>query len=170
MDRREFFRRLSGRKRAMRPPASLPERDFFEHCNSCGDCVSACPQQIVKISAHSLPVIDLAHAGCTFCGDCRTACQHGAFDQTVNIEQSWNWRPQIADSCLDKIGIVCRACEGSCDTRAISFRPALGGRHDVSVSMADCNGCGVCVSACHTGAISMGLHQSSFQTPKEAVA
>jgi len=170
MDRREFFRRISGRKSAMRPPAVLPERGFSEHCDSCGDCARACPQEIIKISARSLPVIDLAHSGCTFCGDCRTACKRGAFDVAADIKQSWNWRPQIADSCLDKIGIVCRACEGSCDTHAIGFRPALGGRNDVSISMADCNGCGACISACLTGAISMVIPQPSYQTPKEAVA
>ena len=35
---------------ALRPPGALPEKDFLAACTRCGQCVQACPYDIVAFS------------------------------------------------------------------------------------------------------------------------
>jgi len=170
MERREFFRRLSGQKQAMRPPGALPEETFYSRCDGCGACVKACPQKSIQLAA-GFPIVSFNQAGCTFCGRCAAACERGAFDGAVDLEKSWKWRAHVGSTCLDKRGIVCRACEASCQENAIRFRPALGGRSEVSVLLTACTGCGVCVASCPNNAIKMKIPDGQPTTLlKEAMA
>jgi len=171
MNRRELFRRLGGRKPSMLPPGSVSEYLFAEKCNGCGACVEACPENIIKITPGQKPVISFARGGCTFCGDCGQSCERGAIVANIDLEQSWLWRAEISDQCLDKVGVVCRACEAFCDEDAIRFRPALGGKSDVFILSDACTGCGACVGSCPRKAIAMKIPETqSISLTKEAVA
>jgi len=170
MERREFFRRLSGQRQAMCPPGAQPEEVFYSRCDGCNACVKSCPQNVIQLAA-GFPIISFNQAGCTFCGRCVDACDQGALDAAIALETPWQWRANIGSTCLDKRGIVCRACEASCEEDAIRFRPALGGKTDVSVLLKTCTGCGACVSSCPTSAISMKIPDGEPATLlKEAMA
>lgn len=42
------------------------------NCDSCGDCVAACPQKILKIQGRELTILDVD--ACTVCRECVRAC------------------------------------------------------------------------------------------------
>ena len=171
MDRRGFFRQLSGKKQAMYPPGARPEILFSEICNGCADCVSACPQDVIFLAKNNLPVLSFDLAGCTFCGKCVDACKLGALVAGNDLRENWQWRAEISSSCLDRRGIVCRACEAACEPEAIRFSPALGGVSNVLVNLEECDGCGACIRFCPAGAISMKIPTTeSLSLTKEAVA
>ncbi|MBD4688740.1 4Fe-4S dicluster domain-containing protein, partial [Xanthomonas citri pv. citri] len=48
-----------------------------------------------------------------------------------------------------------RSCGDGCESRAIRFRPALGGIATLQLDLTACNGCGACLSVCPTSAISI---------------
>ncbi len=169
MDRRGFFRRISGKRAAIRPPGALSEIEFGDRCDGCKDCVKACPEKIISITEHNLPQLSFNNNGCTFCGECISACDRGALIANDNLESSWPWVAEISDDCLDKKGVVCRTCEFSCDEEAIRFRPALGGRTDVWINE-NCTGCGICISSCHASAIALVAGTSIQFKSKENAA
>ncbi|MCP4181751.1 MAG: ferredoxin-type protein NapF [Hyphomicrobiales bacterium] len=170
MDRRGFFRRLSGQKRAMRPPGAISEDIIGEHCNGCGDCIEACPQTVIRLVANHLPIVCFDQNGCTFCGRCAEACKQDAIVANADLQSSWLPRARISSNCLDKLGTICRACESTCENNAIGFSPALGGKTDVFVRIENCNGCGTCIASCPTTAIEMYVPQVDTFEIKENAA
>lgn len=141
------FRRLDAN--AMRPPRTVPGMEDL--CTGCGDCATACPEAIILVDRDRRPVVDLTRGECTFCGDCATACPTGALDPA--LAPDWPWRAQIGARCLSLQGVFCRACEDSCDARAIRFRLETGGRSQPLIDMGQCTGCGACASVCPSHAV-----------------
>lgn len=141
------FRRLDAN--AMRPPRAVPGMEDI--CTGCGDCARACPQAIILFDRDDRPVVDLTRGECIFCGDCVAACPEGALDADAGAD--WPWRAQITARCLSLQGVFCRACEDSCDTRAIRFRLETGGRSQPLIDAAQCTGCGACASVCPSHAV-----------------
>lgn len=62
---------------------------------------------------------------------------------------------RIAESCLDRQGIVCQACRDACEPRAVRFLPLAGGVSSPVVDEARCTGCGECLAVCPSNAISL---------------
>lgn len=58
-------------------------------------------------------------------------------------------------SCLALANVVCRSCGDVCETAAIRFRPRLGAAAQPEVDHARCNGCGDCLPACPSTAITL---------------
>lgn len=105
MDRRAFFTRGAGKvaqtvtrhaaekarenaSRWIRPPFAIEELDLLLACNRCGDCVQACPHNIIfplpsklGVKVFSTPAMDLINHGCHMCEDwpCVQACEKGVF-------------------------------------------------------------------------------------------
>ncbi len=157
MDRRGFFRRLSGKKRAIRPPGAIAENFFLKRCNGCNACIEACPKTVIRLAENHRPIICFDQNGCTFCGRCAEACDQDAIIANSNLQDAWLPRARISSGCLDKLGTICRACESACENSAIGFSPVLGGRTDVFVRTENCNGCGDCIASCPASAIEMYL-------------
>ncbi len=170
MNRRQFFGRFNSQERVVRPPGAQSDKNFIQNCDGCGACVDACPQGIIEKVEANRPVVNFARAGCTFCGQCIDVCKRDALINLPELRRSWRWRAEVSISCLDKKGIVCRACEAACEHDAIRFRPLLGGRTDVSVRLEDCDGCGVCIAACPSSAIKMFKPAIPAATLKEEAA
>ena len=61
----------------------------------------------------------------------------------------------LGGACISVRGVSCRLCGDPCDPNAIRFRPLGGGRVLPEISAEACTGCGVCISACPVGALSM---------------
>lgn len=136
----------------LRPPWALDESRFVEACSGCGDCVAACPQQVLVRGAGGLPAFDPRLGECTFCGDCAAACGEAAFGP--RDAPAWTLQASLGDACLAANGIVCSSCRDACGEAAIAFPPQRG----VPVPQlrdARCSGCGACVPACPAGAISL---------------
>lgn len=133
----------------MNPPGQQPE--FADLCTDCGDCIEACPEGIVLRHAGGGPVVDLSRGACTFCGACARACGTGALVETDPLP--WPWSAVIAETCLSRNGVSCRACEDACEARAIRFRLMTAGRAMPVLDAATCTGCGACAHACPTGAV-----------------
>lgn len=68
----------------IRPPFAIEELDFLLACSRCGDCVDACPHNIIfplssklGVKVYSTPAMDLNNKGCHLCEDwpCVQACK-----------------------------------------------------------------------------------------------
>ncbi len=110
MNRRGFFRRSFGKvasvgsdyveqkvaekaKSWIRPPFAQDEFDFILACSRCGDCIDACPHNVIfslplqrGASVASTPAMDIPTNACLLCSDwaCVTACKDGALSFSVN--------------------------------------------------------------------------------------
>ncbi|HQF31468.1 MAG TPA: ferredoxin-type protein NapF [Hyphomicrobiales bacterium] len=151
--RRSLFDGFRGGSAPVRPPFALPDQEFVEVCERCGDCESVCRPNIVVRGRAGFPSIDFSRGACSFCGACADACRHGAF---VDDRSGAPWQRVAAatTACLEAKGISCRLCESWCEPRAIRFRPTLTGSQMV-VSPEACTGCGACVAPCPAGAIAI---------------
>jgi ferredoxin-type protein NapF len=141
-------------KAIMRPPWSVPEESFIAGCTRCGACVDACPQQILHNGDGGFPQIDFRFGECTFCQACATACPAGMFVDPAT-SPSWSARATISTACLTHQGVYCNSCRDCCAAAAIEFHPAFGTVARPDVDAGRCTGCGGCVAACPTGAISV---------------
>ena len=141
----------SSRPRPHRPPWAVAERSFIQLCDSCGDCIRACPEGILISGRGGYPQVDFSRGGCSFCGECAGACQRGGLGSSDG--HPWNQKVFIAQSCRSNQGSECHACGESCPTSAIQFRPQGGGSGMPMLEQALCNGCGACISVCLVNAI-----------------
>ncbi len=149
---------FSGKARyqPIRPPWAIAEERFVDACNGCNDCVTACPQHILRMVVGDLPEVDFHSGECTFCGDCVAACKSGA----ISREHYHDWRQGKSSSpwpvtvsfkeqdCLAHNGIACQICYENCEYSAISMRYA-----DLPIPVPDlnrqsCVGCGACIHSC----------------------
>jgi ferredoxin-type protein NapF len=135
----------------IRPPWSL-ETSLSDHCTACGDCVTACPERILRFDNAGLPAVDFNAGACTFCGDCARICAAPVFDMART--PAWQVKISVSDQCLPKRGILCESCRDICIDEAISFERAPGLAPVPRISDGACTGCGACVSVCPAGAIS----------------
>lgn len=152
ISRREFFRNPGAvtPEPVLRPPWTTGES--LTRCSGCGDCVAACPENILSPDNAGHPVVDFTATGCTFCGDCARACAADVFGPIT--APGWDAEIAISDSCLLETGISCQLCTDFCDHEALSFdvmaRRPVGA---LVVTGVNCTGCGMCLGACPVSAI-----------------
>jgi ferredoxin-type protein NapG len=175
MDRREFFKRglkkltksavetieerITYNVRWFRPPYARPELEFIVFCTRCGDCIDACPHDIIFPLSNDIgmqvggtPVLNLMRKGCHLCADwpCVQACKPEALILPVPEAEEPVPLPQLAlaniDSqhCLPYLGPECGACEGSCPVPgALTWD---GNKPVINAEL--CTGCALCREAC----------------------
>lgn len=138
----------------LRPPGSLPERDFMARCIRCERCISVCPENVIEPVgiagglAVRTPQLTYAEGACTFCDKCQEVCP------TAAVGQVDPWRPDSGrigvaeiheDRCLAFVqNGSCGICVDACPYDALSFDSQ---RRPV-VDEPRCNGCGECVRIC----------------------
>ncbi len=160
--RRGLFR---GRLRVAEPPVQLPWSvawpQFSTGCTRCGDCLAACPEQILVKGEGGFPTVDFQRGECTFCGDCVAACKEPLFRPAS--ETPWQYKASIAANCLANSQVYCQRCQDSCEPRAIRFIPTLGRVPTPVIELDSCNGCGACVQDCPVGSIKVDGSAASAQ-------
>lgn len=149
--RRQFLKFNSKHKALpVRPPWSIEEHAFQDACTRCGDCLSACPENIlIREGVNGYPVVDFKRGECTFCGDCVTACPTTA----LSSADAWTLKAVFGETCLPKQQVICTTCAEQCEARAIVFSPVVGAVAQPEINLAACTGCGACVAPCPTQAI-----------------
>jgi len=166
--RRAFFTGLRGSRpdpdgqqtsTVIRPPWAWR---FDENCTACGDCRSACPENIIATDKDGLPEIDFAKGECTFCAACADACPEPVFDRSVT--SPWHLDVSVSNKCFAENGVYCRSCGDVCPESAIRIIPQMGGRARVLIEDDLCTGCGACFAACPVDAISIS---SAMESPHE---
>lgn len=150
--RRALFRRTKVDE-SVRLPWLKKDLAFTDACTRCGDCVKACPEQIIRIGDGGFPEIDFNIAECTFCQECVNHCQEDMFDK--NQASAWHYKAQVSDRCLSADSVYCRSCAESCETQALTFNFTDTLFVSPDVVSDDCNGCGACVAICPTKAITV---------------
>lgn len=152
--RRSFLRGRLGNNRSSsderRPPWT--DESFTEACVRCGDCIDACPENILFKGDGGFPQIHFEHEGCTFCQECVRACDEPVFDLA---REAFSWRAAIRDNCLALANIHCQSCQDACEPDAIRFTPSPGHVPTPQVALDDCTGCGACVAVCPQDAIEL---------------
>ena len=115
-------------------------------CNGCGECVDACPYNLIRLSGQKA-VLELDYAACDLCGKCAESCATHALHPA--FKKDTEFRPHFLENCLLKQNQDCTLCQDSCPQQAISADLQLN--HDL------CNGCGECKLSCFVSAIQLTL-------------
>lgn len=152
---------------ALRPPGALPGDDFNALCIKCGQCVTACPFDTLKLAAAGgdlpigMPYFEPRKIPCYLCPDipCMKACPTGALSPKLkNINDSRMGLAVIdQESCLSYKGLRCEICHRECPIKGkaitLETHPRAISKHAMFIPLVHsdaCTGCGICVKACPT--------------------
>jgi ferredoxin-type protein NapF len=155
LSRRRYFRgQFRSTETQLRMPWLVMPEQFTDLCTRCGDCLAACPEQIVVKGDGGFPELDFKLGECSFCGQCADACAESLFSQD-RCQQPWDYVANITDDCFAKNSISCRSCQDACEPAAIRFQLKIGGAAEPSIDTELCSGCGACVAVCPKQAVSI---------------
>lgn len=144
----------------IRPPASLPESDFFSTCLRCGNCMRACPMDIIRPSFDPrdcagllTPFISFSHGYCLpQCSKCGAVCPSGAIGRfSVFDKKSLVMgiaRIDVANCLLLRFK-ECDRCRFYCEYDAVSIRTSdMDFKTWPEIELNRCVGCGACAVVC----------------------
>lgn len=129
---------------AHRPPFAAEESLFLAACTGCGDCVRACPYNLIQIQQQKA-VLELDYMSCDLCGQCAMHCSQNALN--IAFKKDTELRPHFSNDCLIKKNQSCTVCQEKCPQQAIS--------DNLTVNNELCNGCGECKISCFLSAIQL---------------
>lgn len=132
-----------------RPPTALEEKDFIQACTGCGECVSACPNAIIRVR-HQLAELEPELNFCTHCHECQRVCPTSALSHTVS---DCSLRPQITSNCNPQTAFYCAECQYCCAMNAITIHK----NNKPIINLELCNGCNACQYHCPVSAITVSL-------------
>ncbi|MBF0566722.1 MAG: 4Fe-4S binding protein [Nitrospirae bacterium] len=162
---------------AIRPPGSLPERDFLSRCIKCCECMRVCPTRVLQpaifeggLEALWTPILVNQVGYCEYnCVLCGHVCPTGAI-MPLTVEKKIGRLPEVKPTkigtafydrgrCLPwAMNTDCIVCEEVCPTspKAIWFedvevRLRDGGIKKLKRPFVDtklCVGCGICENKC----------------------
>jgi len=148
-----------------RPPGSLPEEKLKTVCIRCGNCIKACPTDIIKSSFDPgdftgimTPELDFSLSyclpECTSCGD---VCPSGAIT-TFNEDQKKHLTIGTVKINLDKCLLTnnkeCNQCKLACAYDAIVIKHSDKNFTAIPEVITNlCVGCAACKIICPPGAI-----------------
>lgn len=159
INRAQFLRgNFTGRHSPVRPPWALSESEFVDICTRCKQCISACPEKILRKDNAGFPRVDFTKGECTFCGQCVTHCETTALQKQTE-RPAWQLTATISAACLINQDVICSVCAEQCEVSAIRFVFQAGKVPSPEIKVDTCTGCGACFRPCPANAI-------TFQTTK----
>lgn len=153
----------------IRPPYAIDELEFLLACTRCGDCISACPHQVIfslssRLGAQVVgtPAMDLLNKGCHMCEDwpCVTSCTPRALKMPEIEDDVTPTLPRLAVAridtkhCLPYSGPECGACNASCPVD----QTLVWDMTKPKINPATCTGCGLCREACIVSPKAITIH------------
>ena len=156
INRMQFLRGdFAGKAKPLRPPWAISEAAFSQLCTRCGECISQCPNHLIRSGRGDFPVIDFNAGECLFCEACVDTCKPGALKKTPD-KPVWTVRATLDSTvCLACRNIECLSCYDPCEARAVSLTARIGGVAIPMINSAACTGCGACFGVCPVHAIKM---------------
>jgi polyferredoxin/formate hydrogenlyase subunit 6/NADH:ubiquinone oxidoreductase subunit I len=173
-----FLGRLDGRidnipdPRLIRPPGSLPEKQFLELCQRCGQCMKVCPTNVINptlveagMAGFWTPRLIMTQGYCEYtCTLCGSVCPTGAIAE-ISIKEKIERPIKIGSAYIDRGRCLpwsgnapCIVCQEHCPTspKAIYLETdvvsaADGKKIEVQLPFVDlkrCIGCGICENKC----------------------
>lgn len=130
------------------PPGALAAPLFYQQCDRCQACVTACPMGVLVQNDDGYPQLHIEYASCDGCQQCIAACQQGALLPQARFDTGL--RPEIRAACITTQR-HCTSCIDACPTQAYT----LGDTGLPQLDSARCNGCGECLIQCDVHAISL---------------
>ena len=151
----------------IRPPGALDDDDFNTACIKCGQCVTDCPYDTLKLATieENIPIgtpfFTPRDIPCYMCEDipCTRACPTGALSPTLTKIEDARMGLAVIDmeNCISYLGLRCEICHRVCPVQnkaiTIEHHPRKTSKHSMFIPIvhsSDCTGCGVCVEACPT--------------------
>lgn len=145
----------------LRPPGSVPEKEFLALCVRCGECMLACPTNALQpvwfdatfIGLFS-PAIKAGRGACSpECNRCGSVCPTGAIRELPLPERRW---AKIGTAVISRERCLawehkkrCMVCDEVCPYGAVQFRYEPGNPVPVPEVYEDrCSGCGHCEHHC----------------------
>ena len=138
----------------MRPPWALPESSFVDTCTRCDQCISVCPEKILRKGGAGFPQVNFTYGECTFCADCISVCETGAL-HSQKKQQPWQIKAILNTTFLAVQGVICVVCAEQCESRSIRFTPQAGKVALPEIDLTTCTGCGACYRPCPANAIAI---------------
>ncbi|MGE0082829.1 MAG: 4Fe-4S binding protein [Desulfococcaceae bacterium] len=145
----------------IRPPGSLPEKDFLSRCIRCGECMKACPTNTLQPAGlisgfHGFfsPVITPRRGPCEAqCNICGQVCPTGAITSLPLEEKIWakvGTAQILRHKCLAwEFDRKCLVCDEVCPYNAIDLKTLPDQKVPVPfVNESRCAGCGFCEFHC----------------------
>jgi ferredoxin-type protein NapF len=152
ISRLQFLRGdFRGKRHPLRPPWFGSETDFIDHCERCGECVKACPENILEKGRGGYPQVNFQQGECTFCGRCADQCPNDTLQKART--PAWTIKAHIENHCLTQQDVICFSCRDNCESEAIYFNSTIAKVPVPKVHIDECNGCGACYQACPVSAI-----------------
>lgn len=145
---------------AIRPPGAVREDQFTGLCTRCGNCIRACPPQILRqdVLQHGIagllaPVASFDAGYCREdCHRCTEVCPSGAIARLALPEKRRVVMGIAAideSICLLATGGECTACITQCPYEALAVAESPDGFSARPRLYAErCTGCGACEAAC----------------------
>jgi ferredoxin len=174
--------------RPVRPPGSVPEKEFLQMCIRCGECFQSCPSDVLQplgfeqgLEGLWTPEVVPDWAGCaSSCNACGQVCPTGAI-RALPLEEKRHARMGLAwineSTCLPFHGEACQLCVDECTAAgydALEFitvgtevddlgQPIEGTGTLAPLLIPDkCVGCGLCQTRCYgINVASKGLLEES---------
>jgi len=150
----------------IRPPGAMPEDKFLDKCIRCGNCLKACPTNVLQpamfqygVNAIWTPHQDFRKGVCDWtCNTCGKVCPTGAIQHLTlkNKRKFVVGRAEIdRKKCIPwLVGHGCLVCQAYCPLpdKAIIVKeePAQYGKINLMpyVDLDKCIGCGICEYKC----------------------